>query len=156
MKITVTVENPELGVLTFAEGVDEVFAVYKAEYEAIPAKHNGEMPYSVWVYSVTYNNGDTSSPLDLDVTLHINRRFEAQSVALEITTLTPDSLRYSESVTLPVRVRWTSNRAKTTDIEIPYRRDVHFAHKGVYHISLRPLQDVVGVEAAGITFQTKR
>ena len=32
MKITVTVENPELGVLTFAEGVDEVFAVYKAEY----------------------------------------------------------------------------------------------------------------------------
>lgn len=33
-------------------------AVDKAEYEAIPAKHNGEMPYSVWVYSVTYNNGN--------------------------------------------------------------------------------------------------
>ena len=106
--------------------------------------------------SVTYNNGDTSSPLDLDVTLHINRRFEVQSIAVEITTLTPDSLRYSESVTLPVRVRWPSNRAKTTDIALPYRRDVHFAHKGEYHISLRPLQDIVGVEAAGITFQMKR
>ena len=106
--------------------------------------------------SVNYYNSDTSSPLDLDVTLHINRRFVAPSIALEITTLTPDSLRYSESVTLPVRVRWPSNRAKTTDIALPYRRDVHFAHKGEYHISLRPLQDVVGVEAAGITFQMKR
>ena len=106
--------------------------------------------------SVTYNNGDTTSPLDLDVTLHVNRRFTAPSIALEITTFTPDSLRYSESVTLPVRVRWTSNRAKTTDIALPYRRDVHFAHKGEYHISLRPLQDIVGVEAAGITFQMKR
>ena len=106
--------------------------------------------------SVTYYNSDTSSPLDLDVTLHINRRFTAPSIALEITTFTPDSLRYSESVTLPVRVRWPSNRAKTTDIALPYRRDVHFAHKGEYHISLRPLQDIVGVEAAGITFQMKR
>ena len=106
--------------------------------------------------SITYHNVDTSSLLDLDVTLHVNRRFEAPSIALEITTFTPDSLRYSESVTLPVRVRWPSNRAKTTDIALPYRRDVHFAHEGEYHISLRPLQDVVGVEAAGITFQMKR
>ena len=106
--------------------------------------------------NITYDNSDTSTLLDMDVTLHVNRRFEASSIALEITTLTPDSLRYSESVTLPVRMRWTSNRAKTTDIALPYRRDVHFAHEGEYYISLRPLQNVVGVEAAGITFQMKR
>lgn len=29
----------------------------KAVYEAIPAKE-GEPPYSAWVYSVTYNNGN--------------------------------------------------------------------------------------------------
>ena len=106
--------------------------------------------------NITYDNSDTSTLLDMDVTLHVNRRFDASSIALEITTLTPDSLRYSESVTLPVRMRWTSNRAKTTDIALPYRRDVHFAHEGEYHISLRPLQNIVGVEAAGITFQMKR
>lgn len=29
----------------------------KAFYEAIPAKE-GRLPYSAWVYSVTYNNGN--------------------------------------------------------------------------------------------------
>lgn len=29
----------------------------KAVYEIIPSKNGGEMPYSAWVYSVTYNNG---------------------------------------------------------------------------------------------------
>ena len=30
----------------------------KAYYEAIPAKHGGRIPYSAWVVSVTYNNGN--------------------------------------------------------------------------------------------------
>ncbi len=118
----------------------------------------GDVSLEGWVepVNITYENSDTSSLLDMDVTLHVNRRFDASSIALEITTLTPDSLHYSESVTLPVRVHWASNRAKTTDIEIPYRRNVQFTHKGEYYISLSPLQDVAGIEAAGITFQMKR
>lgn len=30
----------------------------KAIYEEIPKKHDGQMPYSAWVHSVTYNNGN--------------------------------------------------------------------------------------------------
>lgn len=30
----------------------------KAVYEGIPLMHRGETPYSAWVYSVTYNNGN--------------------------------------------------------------------------------------------------
>ena len=53
--------------------------------------------------TVTYNNTDPTPLRDLNVTLHINRHFTASDIALEITTLTPDSLRYTESVTLPVQ-----------------------------------------------------
>lgn len=30
----------------------------QATYGDIPYRHNGEIPYSAWVYSVTYNNGN--------------------------------------------------------------------------------------------------
>lgn len=30
----------------------------KAVYEEIPKKHGGAFPYSAWVSSVTYNNGN--------------------------------------------------------------------------------------------------
>lgn len=30
----------------------------KAVYELIPAQHDGQYPYSAWVHSVTYNNGN--------------------------------------------------------------------------------------------------
>ena len=36
---------------------NKVDAWDKATYEAIPERE-GEMPYSTWVYSVTYNNGN--------------------------------------------------------------------------------------------------
>ena len=106
--------------------------------------------------TVSYNNTDPTSLRDLNVTLHINRHFTASDIALEITTLTPDSLRYTESITLPVQTKWPSNNTMAIDVELPYRRDVHFSHEGEYSIILRPLQNLQGVEAAGINFQTKR
>ncbi|MBR3775393.1 MAG: hypothetical protein IKL12_04720 [Alistipes sp.] len=106
--------------------------------------------------TVTYNNTDTTPLRDLNVTLHINRHFTASDIALEITTLTPDSLRYTESITLPIEAEWPGNNTMAIDVELPYRRDVHFSHEGEYSIILRPLQSLQGVEAAGINFQTKR
>lgn len=106
--------------------------------------------------TVSYNNTDPTPLRDLNVTLHINRHFTVSDIALEITTLTPDSLRYTESITLPVQAEWPGNNTMAIDVELPYRRDVHFSHEGEYSIILRPLQSLQGVEAAGINFQTKR
>ena len=36
----------------------KVEAYDKAVYEVIPALNDGSMPYSAWVSSVTYNNGN--------------------------------------------------------------------------------------------------
>ncbi|MBQ6581693.1 MAG: hypothetical protein IIX32_06850 [Alistipes sp.] len=118
----------------------------------------GDVDIDGWSEPVTvaYNNANTDALRNLNITLHINRRFKAETIALEITTFTPDSLRYSESVTLPIKETWPNAKATTMDIKLPYRQDVHFGHEGEYIMILRPLQSVVGVEAAGINFELKR
>ena len=44
------------GIGVVAGSKDEAWDV--ATYEAIPRKHEGEIPYSAWVSSVTYQNGN--------------------------------------------------------------------------------------------------
>ena len=132
-----------------------VFVQCRTEQSAVAM---GDVSIDGWdnPITVTYKNTEADRLCDLGVTLHINRRYATDSVALEITTLTPDSLRYSEVVTLPAKAEWPSKQSTTMDIAIPYRRDVRLMHEGEYYIILRPLQSIEGVEAAGINFQTKR
>lgn len=106
--------------------------------------------------TVSYTNKQTANNYDLNIVLHVNRRFEAKQLEFEITTMTPDSLRYSEQVTLPVSLSWENPTAVTTDIELPYRRDVTLRCEGEYTMVITPQQSIVGVEAAGINFQMKR
>ena len=132
-----------------------VFVQCRTEQSAVAM---GDVSIDGWdnPITVTYKNTEADRLCDLGVTLHINRRYATDSVALEITTLTPDSLRYSEVVTLPTKAEWPSKQSTTMDIAIPYRHDVRLMHEGEYYIILRPLQSIEGVEAAGINFQTKR
>lgn len=106
--------------------------------------------------TVSYTNKQTANNYDLNIILHVNRRFKAKQLEFEITTMTPDSLRYSEQVTLPVSLSWENPTAVTTDIELPYRRDVTLRCEGEYTMVIAPRQSIVGVEAAGINFQMKR
>ena len=132
-----------------------VFVQCRTEQSAVAM---GDVSIDGWnnPITVTYKNTEADRLCDLGVTLHINRRYATDSVALEITTLTPDSLRYSEVVTLPTKAEWPSKQSTTMDMAIPYRHDVRLMHEGEYYIILRPLQSIEGVEAAGINFQTKR
>ena len=106
--------------------------------------------------TIAYTNKQTENNYDLNIVLHVNRRFKAKHLELEITTMTPDSLRYSEQVTLPVNLTWDDKTTVTTDLLLPYRQDVTLRCKGEYTMVIAPRQSIVGVEAAGINFQMKR
>ncbi|MBE6203841.1 MAG: hypothetical protein E7136_00855 [Rikenellaceae bacterium] len=106
--------------------------------------------------TVKYINDDTTTLRNLSVTLHVNRLYDSKEIALEISTMTPDSLRHTEQVVMPAVADWPSEIATTTDIEIPYREDVRFRCNGEYVVRITPRKEVVGVEAAGINFQSKR
>ena len=45
--------------------------------------------------TVSYTNKQTENNYDLNIVLHVNRRFKTKQLELGITTMTPDSLRYS-------------------------------------------------------------
>jgi len=98
---------------------------------------------------VKYINGDTTSLRDLDLVLHVDRSFGNGELQLDISVVTPDSLRYVERVTVNAAADWRGN-IRRTDIRMPYRRYVRFALEGEYAIGIRPAGGVRGVEAAGI------
>ena len=106
--------------------------------------------------SVSYTNNDTTTNYNLSLMLHINRRFASEQVEVEIVTMTPDSLRYSERVSLPVNFVWDSPTMPMKDVAIPYRQDVHLRCKGEYKMTITPLQSITGVAAAGINFQPQK
>ena len=106
--------------------------------------------------NLSYTNNDTTNNYDLSLVLHVNRRFTAKQLDVEIVTMTPDSLRYGERVSLPVNFKWESPTTPMTDVAIPYREDVHLRCKGEYKVTITPLNDVVGVAAAGINFQPQK
>lgn len=106
--------------------------------------------------TLSYTNDDTTTNYDLSLMLHINRRFAAEQVEVEIITMTPDSLRYGERVSLPVNFEWESPTTPMCDIALPYRKDVHLRCKGEYKMTITPLQSITGVAAAGINFQPQK
>ena len=92
---------------------------------------------------------------DMNVILHVNRHLSANEIALLITTFTPDSLRHTEQVTLPVEFTWSQPTATSADVELAYRRNVELKHKGEYIFQITPIESIKGVEAVGINFHDK-
>ena len=78
-----------------------------------------------------------------------------EELPLQITMFTPDSLRYTEQVVLPVKHQQLRPTAIAADIELPYREDVHLRCKGEYTWHITPSQNITGVEAVGIKFHAK-
>ena len=102
--------------------------------------------------TIAYDNTSIER-CDMSVMLHINRSFKAEEVALQITMLTPDSLRYTEQVTLPVKLNDKRGAMAATDLELPYRHNVELRRKGAYIWQITPIEEIAGVEAVGISFQ---
>jgi hypothetical protein len=102
--------------------------------------------------TIAYDNTSIER-CDMSVMLHINRSFKAEEVELQITMLTPDSLRYTEQVTLPIKLNDKRGAMAATDLELPYRHNVELRRKGEYVWQITPVEEIAGVEAVGISFQ---
>ena len=95
-------------------------------------------------------------PENLSVMLRVCHKFKAEQLDLEITTMTPDSLSYSEQVSLPVDFKWQGSISRSEEIELPYRRDVELRLRGEYIITLRPITPIEGIESVGINFKSTK
>ncbi len=96
-----------------------------------------------------YENLDTCSLRELRLFMRLDDSVLDDSLTLQITTRTPDSLQHSEYHRLVIpRQRVASSLQRV--VEIPYRRRVQLHARGEYQFVLTPLRPMQGVEAVGV------
>ena len=101
--------------------------------------------------TLEYNN-NSEQERNLSIMLHINSRYKSEHLDLQIKIFSPDSLFFAEDVHLNSSIEWNMPASKSTDIEIPYRRNVSLLRNGKYTIHITPLREISGVEAVGMNF----
>lgn len=94
-------------------------------------------------------NTDTLTLREVEFFVRHNDRFAGDTLTVEVTTLSPDTLRHTERFLLRLS-RTATAAALTQQSVVPYRSKVRFAHSGNYRMTITPVRPVSGIEAVGI------
>ena len=100
---------------------------------------------------ISVDNDDTLSMRDLSVVVRYNRQLKTDSVTVDITTMTPDSLRLEERFTLHIP---PTNEVHAVERIFPYRRNARLLRSGIYQFTLSSQEEIVGVESVGLMIDT--
>ncbi|MCD8072857.1 MAG: gliding motility lipoprotein GldH [Alistipes sp.] len=107
----------------------------------------GWFPYdTLWVESP---NRDTTSLRSLWVIARYNRDIRLDSIGISITTVTPDSLRFTERIRLDLTSTGVLKNGHYESI-IPYRDSSRLSRPGTYRFGFAPTEMYRGVTAIGI------
>ena len=108
-----------------------------------------DMEACVWstAEEFVYNNSDSLSQRDISIVVRYGSDYVADSVAMHILTISPDSMAVEEPFTLRIpRIKEVRPEEQT----FIYRRNVVLSRKGEYHFHLTPDSLVEGISSIGI------
>ncbi len=108
-----------------------------------------DMETSVWesAEKFVYDNSDSLAKRDISVVVRYGNGYVADSVALSILTISPDSMVVEEPFTLHIpRIRAVRPEEQT----FLYRSNVVLSRKGEYRFRLTPDTLVEGIASVGI------
>lgn len=94
-------------------------------------------------------NTDTLTLRDAVIFVRSNDRSADDTLTVRIVTVSPDSLRCSETLLLGME-RTNGPASLARESATPYRRRIRFSHRGTYRITITPLRPARGIEAIGI------
>lgn len=94
-----------------------------------------------------YDNSDTLSRRDISLVVRYDKGYVADSVAMTILTVSPDSLVFEEPFTLHIP---RLGNLRPEEQSFVYRSNVLLARSGRYLFRLTPLAPVEGIESIGI------
>lgn len=94
-----------------------------------------------------YDNTDTLSKRNIAVVVRYGSGYVADSVALSILSISPDSMVVEEPFTLRIPQLGDMRPAEHT---FPYRRNVTLRRSGEYRFRLTPSAAVEGISSVGI------
>lgn len=102
--------------------------------------------------SVVFDNNDTLSLRNLNITLRYNDNFKQATLPLKVAITTPDARHFEEEIVLTLHHPRTALTVATTE-SLPYRTNVVLNQKGCYAFSFEPQSAVRGIEAIGVEFR---
>lgn len=108
-----------------------------------------DMEACVWstAEEFVYNNSDSLSQRDISIVVRYGNDYVADSVAMHILTISPDSMVVEEPFMLRIpRIKEVRPEEQT----FIYRRNVVLSRKGEYHFRLTPDSLVEGISSIGI------
>lgn len=94
-----------------------------------------------------YDNSDTLSRRDISLVVRYDKGYVADSVAMTILTISPDSLVFEEPFALHIP---RLGNLRPEEQSFVYRSNVLLARSGRYLFRLTPLAPVEGIESIGI------
>lgn len=95
----------------------------------------------------SYTNEDSLSRRDISIVVRYSMDYVADSVALRMMTISPDSLLFEEPFTLHIPHLGDMRPEEQTFV---YRRGVTLKRKGDYRFRLTPEETVEGIAAVGV------
>lgn len=108
-----------------------------------------DMEHSVWstTEDFVYDNSDTLSHRDISIVVRYGGGRVAESVALTVMTISPDSMVVAEPFTLHIPQLGDMRPAEHT---FTYRRSVVLGSRGEYLFRLKPTTAAEGISSVGI------
>lgn len=108
-----------------------------------------DMEHSMWSESEDfyYDNTDTLTQREISVVVRYGKGYVADSVALSVLCVSPDSLVVEEPFTLHIP-HLSDMRPQVQSF--PYRRNVVLSTKGRYLFRLRPHGSIEGISSVGL------
>ncbi len=100
---------------------------------------------------ISITNSDTISQRQIIILVRHNNSIEGDSISVELKAMSPDSITYSEQLTLRLDKGQLSSASRTLS-EIPYR-SARLDQSGTYHFTIEPQHPINGVGAVGINIK---
>lgn len=116
-----------------------------------------DVPARLWQEPVTvaFDAADTAALSDLYAVIRYNEAFREDTLTLRITTCSPDSLYFGETLWITVVHKHTAAPLRSQQ-RTPYRRRVRFGQAGTYRMTFRPTRPVRGIESVGLQIENSR
>lgn len=113
-----------------------------------------DVPARSWQAPVTvvFDPADTVTLNDLCAVIRYNEAFREDTLTVRITTYSPDSLRFAETLLLTVPHGHKAAPLRSQQ-RIPYRHRVRFGHAGTYRMTITPTRPVRGIESVGLQIE---
>ena len=126
-----------------------------AEIDSVATSVDPAGWYSGQPKSLAFTNDDTTALNTMSLIVKYDKRLTNNSLRLNVTVITPDSLTLTEEVKVAVPMRRGDVSRATIAVE-PFRRHAHLARTGIYRFEIEPTHPIFGLTGIGIEIKNEK